>query len=669
MRLPTIPAIGAALVAALLAAPAAAQVAPDLGELSLDQLLTLRVDTVFGASRYEQKLTRAPASVTIVTREEIRRYGYQTLADVLRGVRGIYIGYDRNYSTLGVRGFARPGDNNTRILLLVDGHRMNDPLYNAAQVGREALLDVDLIERVEVIRGPSSSIYGSSAFFGVVNVVTRRASDVQGAELTASAGSRGTYEGRASFGKALANGVDLLVSGTAYESNGNRRLYYPEFDTPESNHGIAERSDGESSRNTLVKVGYRGFTLTGSYAFRKKDVPTATYGTVFNHGERTSNERAFLDLAYSRDLSADVQVSARAFYDHFTYRADYPYDFSWPPAPRDVVLDHDDNRGDDVGAEAQVRMRIAGRHTILIGGEYRKDLVVRQKNTLDPPYTTVVETDSPGRSLGLYAQGELALGSRVLVNTGLRLDHHPGFGATLSPRLGLIYAPAVDTTLKALYGRAYRAPNAYESDFESPGYNRANPFLEPETIETLELVAEQKLSGGLKASGSAYVYRIDDIITQLRGADGVLVFQNAYSVRARGIELELDGAYASGLLFRASWAIQRADIEATGEELDNSPRHLIKLNASLPVYRDLVHAGVEARLTSALETISGKEAPRSIVVDATLRGNAPLRGLQWSASLYNLFDEAYASPGSVGNLQDTIRQDGRGFRLKLGYRF
>lgn len=143
---------------------------PDLTEMSLEDLMEIEVDSVYGASKYLQKVTQAPASISIVTAEEIQKYGYRTLADVLRSVRGFYITYDRNYSYVGVRSFARPGDYNSRILVLVDGHRVNDNIFDQASLGTDFPVDVDLIDRVEVIRGPNSSLYLASAFLGVVNV-------------------------------------------------------------------------------------------------------------------------------------------------------------------------------------------------------------------------------------------------------------------------------------------------------------------------------------------------------------------------------------------------------------------------------------------------------------------------------------------------------------------
>jgi iron complex outermembrane receptor protein len=100
----------------------------DLTTLSLDELLRMNVDVVSSASKFAQEVSSAPASITIVTGEEIRRLGQRTLKDILEGVRGFYTLDDRNYSYVGVRGFARPGDYNTRVLLLINGHRVNDPI-------------------------------------------------------------------------------------------------------------------------------------------------------------------------------------------------------------------------------------------------------------------------------------------------------------------------------------------------------------------------------------------------------------------------------------------------------------------------------------------------------------------------------------------------------------
>jgi outer membrane receptor protein involved in Fe transport len=120
-------------------------------EMSLEDLANVEV---YSASKRLQSASDAPASVTVVTADDIQRHGYRTLTDILEAVRGFYVTYDRDYSFVGVRGFGRLGDWNSRILVLIDGHRINDNVLGNAMLGSEFLVDVDMIERVEIVRGP-----------------------------------------------------------------------------------------------------------------------------------------------------------------------------------------------------------------------------------------------------------------------------------------------------------------------------------------------------------------------------------------------------------------------------------------------------------------------------------------------------------------------------------
>jgi iron complex outermembrane receptor protein len=96
-----------------------------LGQLSLEELMAIKVDTVYGASKFQQKVTEAPSSITIITADEIEKYGYRTLSDVLQSVAGFYVTNDRNYSYVGMEGISRPTDYNTHLLIMIDGHRVN----------------------------------------------------------------------------------------------------------------------------------------------------------------------------------------------------------------------------------------------------------------------------------------------------------------------------------------------------------------------------------------------------------------------------------------------------------------------------------------------------------------------------------------------------------------
>ena len=202
----------------------------------------------------------------------------------------------------------------------MDGHRINNSIYDQAMIGNELPVDIDLVERVEVVRGPSSSLYGSNAFFGVINVITKRAYDVDGAEVSGSAGSWRTFTGRATLGKdSLIGGPEILLSGTVSGSHG-QDLYFPEFDDPATNNGVAENDDGEKFHNLFAKIAWGGFTLEGVSGDRKKRIPTASYDTIFNDdGTYTGDRQTYLDLRYEKDLPGGTNLLARTYYDHYYY--------------------------------------------------------------------------------------------------------------------------------------------------------------------------------------------------------------------------------------------------------------------------------------------------------------------------------------------------------------
>lgn len=143
-----------------------------LSELSIEELMAV---PVVGASRYEQQQAAVAAAVTVITRDEIRAFGWRTLDQALATLPGVYTTYDRQYSYVGVRGFGLAGDYMTRVLVTIDGVRANEPLFDGAPFGRMLPLDMDLVERIEFIPGPGGAVYGQNAMFGVVNVSRARA--------------------------------------------------------------------------------------------------------------------------------------------------------------------------------------------------------------------------------------------------------------------------------------------------------------------------------------------------------------------------------------------------------------------------------------------------------------------------------------------------------------
>jgi iron complex outermembrane receptor protein len=569
-----------------------------------------------------------------------------------------------------VRGLGRPGDYNSRALLLIDGHRANDNIYESALIGPEAIVDLDLVDRVEVIRGPASSVYGSSAFFGVYNVLLRRGRDIQGVELSSEAGSFDAYKGRITAGYGFKSGFEFLLSGSYYDSRGPESLYFPEFDTPPFNHGVAKDLDYERNCHLLGKVAYGDFTLTASWNSREKGIPTAAYGAYFDDPREQAVEGSrFVDLKHEREFENGLRLVSRAAYHRYAYDGWYAYNAADPADSPLVVLNRDIVAGEWWGLETTASREFFGRLTLTAGVEFRHNFQQDQKN-LDEGDPALVYGDvrSSSHVTGLYAQGDWALLTNLVLRAGLRYDRYSTFGDTVNPRVGAMFAPWEPTTFKLLYGSAFRAPNAYESSFMAT-YFAPNPNLNPEQIDSYELVWEQRLSPPLRLASSLYYSRIDNLI-DLDDSGPVNTFNNSQPVRAYGAEVAVQGRWGTkGLAATVSDSAQRTRLHDTDEALSNSPRHLAKVHLRDPLWRDRIFAGAEVQhVSSVLATREGR-VDGYWLANLTLFGRELVQGLELSTSIYNLFDTAYAHTGSDEQRQRVIPQDGRTFRVQLTDRF
>jgi len=477
---------------------------PDLATLSIEQLLEVELTST--ASKFSQEVTRAPASVTVVTAGEIRERGYRSFAEILSSVRGIYTTNDRNYTYIGVRGFARPGDYNTRVLLLIDGHRMNEPIYNMSSVGHDFPIDVSWIERVEVIRGPGSSLYGANAFFAVINVITRTAAAQSGVRVQASTGSLATHGASASVGRVTGSGNEFLLGVSGRRSAGETRLYFPELAALQGNDTAVD-ADDEQAASVFASASIGSYQFRGAFIDRSKRIPTGSFGTVFgDRRERTEDRRMFADVAHASTLAGWTSV-ARGGFDFTAYAGQYPYDYGMS----DAVLQRDASDSAVLSGELTLNRRWRG-HLLTVGSEFRRDLHNHQW-TEDDVNGRVLDESHQGNVLGLYLQDELTLRRWLLLNAGARFDYDSSYGGRATPRAGLVFLPRRQSAVKLLYGQAYRAPNSYELHYYTTMRERRGT-LEPETIATTEAVWEEYIGPHLRTGLSIFHYDANGLIEQ-----------------------------------------------------------------------------------------------------------------------------------------------------------
>lgn len=650
----------------ILVIPAAARAQnKDVMDMSLEELKNVQV---YSASMHLQSDREAPSSVTVITASQIRQFGYRTLADALRSVLGFSVTYDRNYTYLGVRGVTHPGGYNDQILLLINGARINDNVYESAQLGTDFPLDLDLVERIEIVRGPSSSLYGASAFLAVINVITKNPQSAAGFELAGTAGGLGSYSGRSTLGGTY-HGMEGLFSATIYNSAGAARLFFPAFASPETNYGIAQNADRDSSETFFGSLHFRNFTLEGLGSTREKGIPTASFEQVFNdRRSHTTDSVGRIELRYKRPIVYNAELTASVYFDRALYHGVYVY--APAAAANTDVLNEDSSRGDRLGFNARVSKTIRKKHKATIGWGFRDNLRQDQSNYNLNPFQPVLNDHRSSQDWAVYAQDEFTVSKSLILNAGLRHDQYYTFGGTTNPRFALIYSPRRQTAFKLIYGQAFRAPNSYELYYGDQVSSESNPRLRPETIQTEELVWEQDLVANFRFSTSLFGNQLAHLIDQVTDpSTGFIVFKNSQAVHSRGVEVELSGTTKAGLDGRVSYTFQRTENPLTSLQLAGLPEQTAKVNILWPMAHARLTPAFELQYSDARNTLAGTQVARYVVSNVTVTSREFAQGFRVSGSVYNVFNSPYRDPVGAEIDGTTVLQNGRDFRVQVTHTF
>ncbi|MEY4907009.1 MAG: hypothetical protein RL260_727 [Pseudomonadota bacterium] len=635
-------------------AAAATNTNTDAGLHELESLLTL---PVYGASKYAQTAAEAPASVTVLTSGDIASFGWRTLAEVLNGVRGVHFRNDRGYDYVGVRGLSRPGDYSSRVLLLIDGVRSNENIYDSALLGREFALDVGLIDRVEYIAGPGSALYGSNAVFAVVNVITRSTTALLGQRLTLATTSDRDRKLQFTSGHELATGNLLLAASAEYRPG--QDWHYPAFDHPDTHGGVAEHLDAEHDAKAFARYTVHDWTVTGLVSRRAKQIPTAPYGYVFGDPLAVWHDRvAMVDARWDHRLDADHAMFfhaglARYYYtDLARYAAtdalqSYRNDGRWLSLEGRWTTTGWAGHRLVVGAEVQHNLRQSVQILTLAGSGAAPDYALSTRNT----------------RAGVFVNDEYTVAPRLRLGLGARLDRQSDATIHATPRTSLIWEPVDGLFLKALLGTAYREPNFFERN-PADTVARINPNLKSESVRSTELALDWRLNAQWRLSASLYSNRMAGLIEQQVSDSGELDYHNVGGGRARGAEIELEVVGEGGWRMRGSWAGQQVRINGS-DHVSNAPSQLAKLHATRAVPGWPLRLGLELQGMGARQTLAGRTLPAHVLANLTAQYDPPGRPWSLSATVYNLGQVRREDPAGPELLQDSLPVPGRSVAVKL----
>ena len=636
-----------------------------------------RLEEVTAASRRREHVWDAPGSVSVISGEELRLFAYPTIAEALRGVPGVYGWDDRSYPSLGFRGISRLGSYGNRVLVLFDDHPTNDNWVGSSYVSYDARTDLSDVERIEVVRGPGSVLYGTNAFAGAVNVVTRAPRGGARTEAGVSAADDGV--GRVRVRQEVQLGKDATLWASASLGRGEGREFR-----------LEDPASGELVTTPTAADGYRSGTLQGRFRWEwltaqwfghthEKHQPTGWFETlVGDERARQKDSRAFVELRAEPKLTERITSLTRA---HVNY---YHYEGMFPREPAEGGVEEDDFTGSWAGLEQRFVFTPTDAVHVTVGAEGQLHFLAEQR--AEDERGVFLRPDQPEDDIRVGAAYAMldARTKRLHVSAGARLDAYSTFGTSLNPRLAFIGKPYDGGNTKLLGGKAFRAPSVYELYYNDGGTTQvASPDLSPENVLSFEVEHSHRLSPTLIGSVGAFTTRTTDlIVTAGEGtAEDPIVYQNSVSPLATaGVEATLRREWRQGWMLEAGYTRQVARFLESDElsawltfdknpetrRVANVPEHMFSVKGAVPVLgraltlgsRLTVESGRYDRFEQQGEPAQGKTDAFAIW-DVVLSGYESRTGLRWNAGVYNAFGFRYDLPVSSELSQRTLAQRGR----------
>ena len=651
-------------------------------------------ETVVGAAKREQSLGTVASAVTVLTSDTIRRYGYRTLAEALRSVAGVYVTDDRNIERVGIRGIQPLGDANTRVLILIDGTPFNEPWSQFVDSSTALPISLDDVARIEVIRGPVSSIYGTNAFIGIINIVTLEADKAPRAHGRTTVDTDGTFGANAAFNT---GDINRQVRGSvSYQYRVGETVAYDAFPMPETD------ADGANALFGSLSVTFDRLFFQARAYQRERQLPGAPYESdIGSEGNSDQHQHVVAEVGYTRDVTDRITLAGRLYANRYAYEGRLSY------------VDREDPMNEIPDAY------VTTASSLWYGGEVRaladvlptRDLLsvttgasIELSSTESDATTLVDPIEKDFNIAGVYLEGTTQPVKWFALTAGARYDRNSEFTNELSPRAAVFLRRGEDYGLKFLYARGFRNPSIFEGYYDDdlrfdPSFGGdGRTVLRPEKIQSYEVVAYGKLATGIKGRISLWDWTLDDVIQR----EGIfdqdtnqrrIRYQNRAQVFSRGVELESTyrdvagrSAYASVAIVKtASNCVEDTSVVAnplldleTGNcsPQENAPQVLAKAGASSQLLADVFHLSGEVSYTSARIT-QDRMTEIDPYVGLNVVAYAPdVRGFDITVGARNLLgredvpaqvDYNRLDPADI----DVLRVPGPGREIftRVGYRF
>jgi outer membrane receptor protein involved in Fe transport len=647
------------------------------GEARLTDVSLAPIREIAAASRSLESIEDAPASVSVITAREIEAFQYPTIADAVQGTRGVYLSNDRAYHSIGIRGLGQPNDYGNRVLVQQDGATLNDNLLNSSYVGHDGRSSLDLVDRIEVVRGPGSLLYGTGAISGVVNLALR-GRDVR---TGAAAGLSGYGD---NVGRARAVGTvrisrdagAMLAIGVGASQGVDVALTVP--GAMGSTTRVVSSVDRLLSASLTGRAWCRDLSAQWHVAFQEHDIPTGVYGTtVGDRATRWTDGRVMGEVRYEPQIGRTLQLFTRAHVNMYRFVGNYAYDGG--------ALNREQYMGVWTGAEARGVWSPIAALKITAGGEFQwHALATLQGDASDRTMPSVMGArylnESRPYMIGSgYALLDLTPSSWFRFTGGARVDAFSTVAAGVSFRGAFIFKPSQRSTIKLMGGRAFRAPSIYEQAYsdgmtQAPGCPPGVPCsLRPEVVYTGELEWTQRIGENWSVLAALNTSFLTDVLDTV--GDGtpmnLLRYENSNEVVfSVGGDFEVRREFRQGWFFAASYNVQHTQFMGNSYALPglvNAPDHQGSLKMIAPLLPPYASAAVRGTFVGPRRVRQDTEewTTPALLGDIVVSGQVSRLGLRYAFGVYNILDWRWDVPVTETFATRTVVQPGRSFAVHL----
>lgn len=665
-------------------------------------------DFVSIATGSQQPIAKAPAVASVITAEDIRAIGATDLNEALEIVPGLHVakdlqGYNPIFTIRGIYSRSNP-----QVLMLINGI----PITNLFFGDRNQVwggMPVEAIERIEVMRGPGSAVYGADAIAGVINIITKTRQDIEGPKIGVRAGSFDTLDVWGEYANTW-NGIDVAAVFEFRDTDGQSERIDADAQSALDSIFATSASLAPGSVNLAREnVDARLDVARGEWRFRaglqrRRNVGNgAGVAQALDPNNQYQSDRWNADLTYHNpNFTENLDVTAQLSYLDVSQEVQRNLILFPPGANLGFGVFPDGVIGNPEVWERHGRFDLSAfftgfeRHIVRAGLGYSVDDIYKVRETKNfgidpatglplPPGSPLVDvTDTPfvflregdRKNYNIFVQDVWSFANDWELTAGVRYDDYSDFGSTLNPRLALVWSARQNLTAKLLYGEAFRAPAFAETRAINNPVTLGNPNLDPEEIDSVELAFDYRPSDVLRLGLNLFRYRWDNIILFVPdpGAS-TRTAQNVGEQTGHGLEFEAEWVVNSNITIQGNYAYQESTDEDTNKDAGNAPQQQLYVRADWEFLQNW-HVNSQANWVLGRKRVDGDnrdDIDDYTIVDLTIRHRAMKDSWEFAVGIRNLFNTNAREPSPAGVPTAAIPKDlplaGRNYYAEARFNF